>query len=103
MVFFPVYKIIQYKTNIPLAIKVSAEYVQIMTVHKQELAYRLHTVLNDVYHISEIEQATLVQNNSQNSEPANEFGFKTIRDSTIRIFSSPKREAIVNVSFLTII
>ncbi|RCH94224.1 Ras GTPase activating protein ira2, partial [Rhizopus stolonifer] len=96
VVFFPVYKIIQYKTNIPLAIKVSAEYVQIMTVHKQELAYRLHTVLNDVYHISEIEQATLVQNNSQNSEPANEFGFKTIRDSTIRIFSSPKREAIVN-------
>ncbi|KAG0747979.1 hypothetical protein G6F62_000155 [Rhizopus arrhizus] len=95
-VFFPVHKIIQYKTSIPLTMKVSAEYVQIMTVRKQEIIYGVQTILNDVYHISEIEQVTLIQHDLQGTESANEFGFKTARDSSIIIFSSPKREAIIN-------
>lgn len=80
--------------------KVSAEYVQIMTVRKQEIIYGIQTILNDVYHISDIEQVTLIQHDLQGTESANEFGFKTARDSSIIIFSSPKREAIINVSLL---
>ncbi|KAG1177602.1 hypothetical protein G6F70_005649 [Rhizopus microsporus] len=95
-VFFPVYKIIQYRANIPLTIKVSAEYIQIMTVRKQEISYGVHAVINDVYHISEVEQVAIVQHEHQGAEQINEFTFKTSRDNVISTFSSPKREAIVN-------
>ncbi|KAI9277397.1 hypothetical protein BY458DRAFT_433218 [Sporodiniella umbellata] len=95
-VFYPVYKIAQYRTNVSLAIKISAEYIQVMTVRKQDLIHRIHTALNDVYHISEIENIAIIENNPQLSDSANEFRFKTTRDSTTHIFSSPKREAIVN-------
>lgn len=97
-VFFPVYKIVQYRTNIPLTIKVNAEYIQIMTVRKQEISYGIHAVINDVYHISEVEQVAIVQHEHQGAEQINEFTFKTSRDNVISTFSSPKREAIVNVS-----
>lgn len=97
-VFFPVYKLLQFRTQMPLSIKVSAEYVQIMTVRKQDFVYGLQAIVNDVYHISEIDQITLIQHDPQGTEPMNEFSFKTARDNVINTFISPKREAIINVS-----
>jgi neurofibromin 1 len=83
--------------NIPITIKVSSEYVQVMTVRKQEFLYGVTTVINDVYLITEIEDITLVSN-ARNQEMINEFHFKYNKGKSHHTFTSMKREAIVNVS-----
>jgi neurofibromin 1 len=85
--------------NIPITVKVSAEYVQIMTVRKQEFLYNITTVINDVYLITEIDDITIV-NNNRNPEQSNEFHFKYNKGKSHHVFSSVKRENIVNVSCL---
>lgn len=83
--------------TIPITIKVSSEYVQVMTVRKQEFLYNITTVINDVYLITEIDDITIV-NNTRNQEASNEFHFKYNKGKSHHVFSSMKREAIVNVS-----
>lgn len=83
--------------NIPITIKVSSEYVQIMTVRKQEFIYGVTTVINDVYLVTEIEDITVVSN-PRSQEIVNEFHFKYNKGKTHHVFTSLKREAIVNVS-----
>ncbi|KAG1471849.1 hypothetical protein G6F56_001890 [Rhizopus delemar] len=75
---------------------VSAEYIQVTTVRKQEMPYGLQSIVNDVFHISEIEQIASIQHDSQGNNPLNEFSFKTTRDASVNTFNSPKREIIVN-------
>lgn len=83
--------------NIPITIKVSSEYVQVMTVRKQEFIYGVTTVINDVYLITEIDDITLVST-VRNQEMINEFHFKYNKGKSHHTFTSMKREAIVNVS-----
>ncbi|RCH89644.1 Ras GTPase activating protein ira2 [Rhizopus azygosporus] len=94
-VFHPASRMTQNKLNIPVTIKVSAEYVQAMTVRKQEFIYNVTTVLNDVYMISDIEDITIVPN-SRSQEIVNEFHFKYNKGKTQHVFTSMKRDAIVN-------
>jgi neurofibromin 1 len=94
-VFYPVNKLSQYKLNIPVTVKISAEYVQVMTVRKQELIYGISMVTNDVYHISEIEDVTLGRTTDAT---ANEFSFKYNKGKSLLVLSSPKRDALVSVS-----
>ncbi|KAI8078349.1 hypothetical protein BDF21DRAFT_43098 [Thamnidium elegans] len=94
-VFHPVNRLSQYKMNIPITIKVSSEYVQVMTVRKQEFLYNVTTVINDVYMITEIEDVNIVTN-TRNQEIVNEFHFKYNKGKTHHVFTSLKREAIVN-------
>jgi neurofibromin 1 len=98
-VFFPVNKIIQFRTQIPVTVKIGAEYIQIMTVRKQEILYSLSAVTNDVYHIAEIEDIVYTQY-ERNTEQTTEFSFESTRDNLQINFSSPKRDVIVNVSHL---
>ncbi|KAI9020828.1 hypothetical protein CLU79DRAFT_835831, partial [Phycomyces nitens] len=91
-VFYPVNHISQFKTNVPVTVKVGAEYVQIMTGRKQELLYGVSTVTNDVYRISEIEDIVLSPGRSADS--ASEFSFKYDKGRLIVILSTIKREAI---------
>ncbi|CAO3650284.1 unnamed protein product [Mucor fragilis] len=94
-VFHPVNRLSQYKMNIPITIKVSSEYVQVMTVRKQEFLYGVSAVINDVFLISEIDDITIVSN-ARNQEIANEFHFKYNKGKSHHVFTSLKREAIVN-------
>ncbi|KAI8975307.1 hypothetical protein BDF20DRAFT_914255 [Mycotypha africana] len=94
-VFHPVNRVSQYKVNTPITIKVSTEYIQVMTVRKQEIMYGVVTVINDVFLISEIDDINIV-NNARNQENANEFYFKYNKGKSHHLFSSIKREAIVN-------
>lgn len=96
--FFPVNKVLKFTTQIPVTVKVSAEYIQVMTVRKQEILYGLNAVTNDICHISEIEDVAFTQH-ERGSEQAYEFSFKYSRENAIITFNSPKRDAIVNVSF----
>jgi neurofibromin 1 len=97
-VFHPVNRISQYKVNTPITVKVSSEYVQVMTVRKQEFLYGVSTVINDVYLITDIEDITTVPN-TRSQENTNEFHFKYNKGKSQHVFSSVKRDAIVNVSF----
>lgn len=98
-VFFPVNRVLKYTTQIPVTVKVSAENIQVMTVRKQEIIYGLNAVTNDIYHISEIDDVSLVQQ-EQGPDQLYEFSFKNTRDNAIVSFNSPKRDAIVNVSLI---
>ncbi|KAG1458627.1 hypothetical protein G6F46_006647 [Rhizopus delemar] len=93
-VFHPAGRVAQNKVNVPVTIKVSAEYMQVMTVRKQEFLYNVTTILNDVYMISDIEDITIVPN-TRNQEIVNEFHFK-YKGKTQHVFTSMKRDAIVN-------
>jgi neurofibromin 1 len=97
-VFHPAGRVAQNKVNVPVTIKVSAEYMQVMTVRKQEFLYNVTTILNDVYMISDIEDITIVPN-TRNQEIVNEFHFK-YKGKTQHVFTSMKRDAIVNVSII---
>ncbi|KAI7901148.1 uncharacterized protein BX663DRAFT_457281 [Cokeromyces recurvatus] len=94
-VFHPVNKLSQYKMNIPITIKVNSLYIQVMTVRKQEFLYGVSTIINDVYAIADIEDLTMI-NNSRSQENAYEFHFKYNKGNTHHIFSSLKREIIIN-------
>ncbi|KAI9282283.1 hypothetical protein BY458DRAFT_429071 [Sporodiniella umbellata] len=95
-VFFPVYRQIQFRSQTTLTVKVNAEYIQVATVRKQEMPYGLQSIVNDVFHISEIDQIGSFQHDSSGSSSTNEFSFKTTRDASVYTFSSPKKDIIVN-------
>ncbi|KAI8079304.1 hypothetical protein BDF21DRAFT_493917 [Thamnidium elegans] len=94
-VFFPVNRVLKFTTQLPVTVKVSAEYIQVMTVRKQEILYGISAITNDIYHISEIEDVSFVQY-ERVSDQVYEFSFKNTRDNAIVTFNSPKRDAIVN-------
>lgn len=97
-VFFPVNKILKYTTHLPVTVKVSAEYVQIMTVRKQEIFYGLNAITNDVCHISEIEDIATSHHERSSLDSTQDFSYKCTRENIVLTFNSPKKEAIINVS-----
>lgn len=100
-VFFPVNKILKYSTHVPVTVKVSAEYLQVMTVRKQEIFYGLNAITNDVCHIGDIEDITSVHHErSFSSDMTQDFSYKCTRENIVYLFTSPKKEAILNVSFV---
>ena len=80
-----------------MTIKISQEYLQIITVRKQEIYYNLYTVYNDVYHISEIEDMTTLPNSKL--ENGGDLMLKVDRGKTSVVLSAAKRDAILAVSF----
>ncbi|KAI9261580.1 hypothetical protein BDA99DRAFT_547292 [Phascolomyces articulosus] len=92
-VFFPVNRISQFKAQVPVTVKVGAEYVQVMTVRKLELLYNISAVTNDVFHVSEIEDITLGAQHARD-ESSNEFSFKYNKGKSQITFSSPKRDTL---------
>ncbi|OAD05753.1 hypothetical protein MUCCIDRAFT_137611, partial [Mucor lusitanicus CBS 277.49] len=95
-VFFPVNKILKYTTHLPVTVKVSAEYVQIMTVRKQEIFYGLNAVTNDICHISEIEDIAGTHHERSSLDSSQDFSYKCTRENIVMTFNSPKKEAIIN-------
>ncbi|KAL7311910.1 Ras GTPase activating protein ira2 [Mucor circinelloides] len=95
-VFFPVNKILKYTTHLPVTVKVSAEYVQIMTVRKQEIFYGLNAITNDVCHISEIEDIATSHHERSSLDSTQDFSYKCTRENIVLTFNSPKKEAIIN-------
>ncbi|RGB37714.1 hypothetical protein C1646_638789 [Rhizophagus diaphanus] len=84
-------RISHYRMHIPVLIKLSNEYIQILTHKKQDLFYGLSCQLNDVYHISEIEDIT----KSTHRNDDQEFIIKQDRGRPVYALSSQKREVII--------
>ncbi|KAI9489055.1 hypothetical protein BDB00DRAFT_771458 [Zychaea mexicana] len=91
--FFPVTRMNSLKSSTPVTIKVSQEYLQIITVRKQEIYYNIYTIYNDVYHISEIEDMTPLPNSKH--ENGGDLMLKVDRGKTTVVLSAAKRDAIL--------
>ncbi|CAH1760476.1 13584_t:CDS:2, partial [Entrophospora sp. SA101] len=61
-------KLAHYKTPTQVIMKIGSENIQIITAKKQDLIFGLSCQLNDVFHISEIEDITFSSNESDNNE-----------------------------------
>jgi hypothetical protein len=90
--------VLKFVNQVPVTIKVSAEYIQVMTVRKQEIVYGLTAVINDVCHIGDIEDIAYAQK-GRGTDPF-EFSYTCTREHALMIFNSPKRDAIINVSMI---
>ncbi|KAI9310474.1 hypothetical protein BX666DRAFT_2126182 [Dichotomocladium elegans] len=94
-VYFPVNRISQFKAQVPVTVKISAEYIQIMTVRKQELMFNVNAVTNDVFHISDIEDISVAPP-GRGVSSATEFSFKCNGGKSQVTLATPKRDAMVN-------
>ncbi|KAG9291425.1 hypothetical protein G9A89_021843 [Geosiphon pyriformis] len=89
--FAPVIKISHYRVTVPVIMKISNETIQVITSKKQDLFYGQQVTLNDVYHISEIEDISL----SSHKNDDNEFVIKQDNGRSSIAFTSPKRDQIM--------
>ncbi|CAG8612074.1 12667_t:CDS:10, partial [Ambispora leptoticha] len=89
--FTPVTKITHYRITVPVIMKISSETIQVITTRKQDLFSGQQVILNDVYHISEIEDITL----SSHKNDDNEFVIKQDEGRSSTAFTSPKRDQIM--------
>ncbi|CAG8508989.1 2177_t:CDS:10 [Funneliformis mosseae] len=79
VVYTPVTRISHYRMQVPVIIKISHDTIQVLT-------------LNDVYHISEIEDISI----SSHKNDDNEFTIKQDRGRPSLVFTSPKRDNIMS-------
>ncbi|CAG8470540.1 8562_t:CDS:10 [Ambispora gerdemannii] len=89
--FTPVTKISHYRITIPVIMKISNETIQVITTRKQDLLNGQQVILNDIYHISEIEDITL----SSHKNDDNEFVIKQDEGRLSIAFTSPRRDQIM--------
>ncbi|CAG8801643.1 25364_t:CDS:2, partial [Racocetra persica] len=89
-IFSPVIKISHYRMQVPVTMKISNETIQIITQRRQEIFNGLSCYLNDVYHISEIEDVVLSSHRHDD-----EFIIKQDLGRPTLAFTSPKKEAII--------
>ncbi|KAL0094889.1 hypothetical protein F4703DRAFT_1902562 [Phycomyces blakesleeanus] len=92
--FFPVNRIMQFRTLVPITLKISAEYIQLTTVRKQEIFIGVSTIMNDVFHISEIENIETGQH-GQGLDNMHVFNFRHGKDRLNIVLHSLKKDAIV--------
>ncbi|RIB13611.1 hypothetical protein C2G38_1974674 [Gigaspora rosea] len=89
-IFNPVIRISHYRMQVPVTMKISNETIQIITQRKQEIFNGLSCYLNDVYHISEIEDVVLSSHRHDD-----EFIIKQDLGKPTLAFTSQKKEAII--------
>ncbi|CAG8518713.1 24789_t:CDS:10 [Dentiscutata erythropus] len=89
-VFSPVIRISHYRMQVPVTMKISNETIQVITQRRQEIFNGLSCYLNDVYHISEIEDVVLSTHRHDD-----EFIIKQDLGKPTLAFTSPKKEAII--------
>ncbi|KAI8335906.1 hypothetical protein BC941DRAFT_429713 [Chlamydoabsidia padenii] len=98
-VFYPVSKIITMNIRIPVIVRVGEEHLQVTTVREQEIFFSINTKLNDVYHISDIDEVYSLP--SSKSTDGNDGGGELIikhdGGRSLTAFSSTKRDALVEL------
>ncbi|CAO3591302.1 unnamed protein product [Absidia cylindrospora] len=90
--FFHVSRILQFNMEIPVTIRVGAEYIQIICDKKQEMVFGGYAVTNDVYHISELQGITCSGNYGEN---AYQVSFTTSMDRMVVYLRTPKYKQLL--------
>ncbi|CEI98406.1 hypothetical protein RMCBS344292_12515 [Rhizopus microsporus] len=91
---FPVTRLTNLRTSIPVIVKIGLEEIQIITMKKQEVFYNVHAILRDIHHISEIEDITALP--SSKSENGGEISIKYDRGKSTMVLASAQRDAILS-------
>ncbi|OZJ06244.1 hypothetical protein BZG36_00849 [Bifiguratus adelaidae] len=91
-VFFPVTRYSQLKTHYQVTIKVSNDYVQLISVRRQELMMGMNAIINDIFHVSQIDEASL--STASRSEDGKEFSIKINNGGSI-LCASQNAEAVI--------
>ncbi|RIA90709.1 hypothetical protein C1645_875920 [Glomus cerebriforme] len=91
VVYNPITRISHYRMQVPVIMKISHETIQVLTTRRQDLFNGLNSQLNDVFHISEIED--IAPSSHKNDD--NEFIIKQDRGRPPLSFTSPKRDSIM--------
>ncbi|KAI9677299.1 MAG: Ras GTPase activating protein ira2 [Trizodia sp. TS-e1964] len=92
-VFQPVTRLSKTKGKIEVVIKIGSQFMQVTTTRKQETipGLSLTATLNDIFRISEIEEAaTSIQTQDDSA-----FGFRTENNKVVMFFTSPRKNDIL--------
>ncbi|ORZ22469.1 hypothetical protein BCR42DRAFT_406243 [Absidia repens] len=94
--FYPVSKILTMNIRIPVVVRVGQEHLQVITVREQEIFFSINTKLNDVYHISDIDEVYSLPS-STSAGGGGELVIKHDGGKSLTAFSSTKRDALVEL------
>ncbi|KAI8394136.1 uncharacterized protein BYT42DRAFT_553510 [Radiomyces spectabilis] len=94
-IFTPVTRVASMNINIPVTVKIGPEHMQIVTNRKQEIFWSLNTVLNDVFHISELSDVTILP--TTKNDVGGELCIKYDGGKSMLVLTSPKREAMLSL------
>lgn len=92
-VFQPVTRLSKTKGKIDVLIKVGSQFVQVTTTKKQDVfpEYRLHSTVNDIFRLGEVDEApTVIQ-----TEDDSAFGLRADNNRIIMYFTSPKKADVL--------
>ncbi|KAI8078788.1 uncharacterized protein BX664DRAFT_367193 [Halteromyces radiatus] len=91
--FYTVSRVWQYNVPTPVTIKVSSEFVQVISNRKQEIIFNTYAFTNDVYHISEIQN---IRNPGIRGDQVNELAFTSTVDKMTIYIRSPKADQLLH-------
>ncbi|KAH7320318.1 hypothetical protein B0I35DRAFT_451128 [Stachybotrys elegans] len=91
--FQPIVRLSKTKGKIEVVIKVGSQFVQITSTKKQEIlaGFRLSTTVNDIFRLSEIEEAAT----SIQTEDDSAFGLRADGGKVVMYFTSPRRSDVL--------
>ncbi|KAJ3221156.1 Ras GTPase activating protein ira2, partial [Clydaea vesicula] len=101
----PVTRLFNYRDHIPVIFKISNEIVQVVTLKPSDIL-GTQAILNDIWHLSEIEDASISTRSSNDNEFVVRYvekisSYKLTSSSntsvSTAIFSSPKRDLIIQM------
>lgn len=92
VVFYPVNRLSSNNLTTTVTIKVGLTHIQIMTARKQDLAMGFQGVINDVFHISDVDITSTV---NPRFDESNEFTLKIDSLKASAAFVTPRKAALV--------
>ncbi|GAB5590022.1 Ras GTPase activating protein ira2 [Umbelopsis nana] len=92
VVFYPVNRLAANNVSTAVTIKVGPTHIQIMTTRKQELIYGYQSVINDVFHISDVDVTSTI---NPRFDESNEFTLKIDSLKASMAFVTPRKAALI--------
>ncbi|KAI9283473.1 hypothetical protein BC943DRAFT_100701 [Umbelopsis sp. AD052] len=94
VVFYPVNRLSSSNTSTAVTVKIGTTHVQIMTTRKQELVPGYSSIINDVFHISDIDVTSTI---NPRFDESNEFTLKIDTLKASMAFVTPRKEALISL------
>ncbi|KAI8643392.1 hypothetical protein BD408DRAFT_414835 [Parasitella parasitica] len=89
----PVSRITNSRASIPVTIKIGPEFIQVITMKRQEIVYNISCTLRDVYHIANLDDIVALP--SSKPENGGEISIKYDRGKSTMVLSTTKRDVLL--------
>jgi neurofibromin 1 len=92
-VFQPITRLSKTKGKVEVVIKVGSQFIQVTTAKKSDVfpGYRLHTTVNDIFRLGDIDEAQA----SMHTEDDSAFGIRADSGRIVMFFTSPQKTDIL--------